>query len=272
MPDGGLIIIGLDAADGFAVVGLDEPGKIAQGVVSQARSDALSPSVTVDVEIVQYEGRNLVLCEVAGLPLPDKPCLYEGVAYLRQFDGDYRMSDVELQMIADRKRHSALDDPGWLAPDAISVTGSSRADFDSDIVASLIENTRRGTYRYRGHSDEAVLYDLGALDAQGQATVAGLYALGSYPQRFAPSWGASAAVQLDGEGACATETCFCRGPVPEMFRDLMDWAARNISADIAYRRNGHAVDVPGLPAVAVREIIANALVHRDLSVLTRGKR
>ncbi|MGV0359546.1 ATP-binding protein [Corynebacterium mastitidis] len=272
MPDGGLIIIGLDAGEGFVPVGLADPGKIAQGVASQARSDALFPHVTVDVQIADFEGSQVVLCEVAGLPLPERPCRYEGVAYLRQFDGDYRMSDVEIRMIEDRQRHSSLGSPGWLAPDAIPVPGSSVEHFDADVVASVVENTRRGTVRYKGRSDEEVLYDLGALDGEGRATVAGLYVLGSFPQRFEPSWGASAAVQLHGEdGVRSRDLFFAEGSVPEMFSDLMDWAARNISDEIAYRRDGHAIDVPGLPAVAVREIIANALVHRDLSENSRGK-
>ena len=60
--------------------------------------------------------------------------------------------------------------------------------------------------------------------------------------------------------------------LPVLLEDAMVWVERNTRTRIAYREDGHAADVPELPLGAVRELIANALVHRSLSPMSHGKR
>lgn len=270
MPDGGVIVVGVEEP-GFVVRGVKEPAEMIQGIGSQARATSLNPPVTTQFDVIEVDGKDLVICEVAGLPLPDRPCLFEGVAYLRQADGDYRMSDVELQMVEDRKRQAALGGAGWLSPDSQSVPGTSLADLDDEIVDTVLTNFRASSRRNRELSDDDLLYNLGILGSSGAITVAGIYVLGKFPQRFVPSWGAVAAVQLEGKGGGRTRDLqHLEGPVPEMFSQLMEWADRNVVKDVVYRADGNAVDVSNLPAAAMRELFANALVHRDLSTLSRG--
>ena len=45
-----------------------------------------------------------------------------------------------------------------------------------------------------------------------------------------------------------------------------------MGSTVTYREDGHAIDVPEIPMLAVRELIANALVHRSLSPTTHGRR
>ncbi len=60
------------------------------------------------------------------------------------------------------------------------------------------------------------------------------------------------------------------GPVPVLLEECMDWCRRNLSLVRAYRTDGHMVERPEIPLAAVRELLANALVHRDLSPNTLG--
>ena len=47
---------------------------------------------------------------------------------------------------------------------------------------------------------------------------------------------------------------------------------RNTRTAVVFDQTGHGTDQPEIPLVAVREFIANALIHRDLSPRTQSKR
>ncbi len=52
----------------------------------------------------------------------------------------------------------------------------------------------------------------------------------------------------------------------------MEWVRRNTRTSMGYDERGHGVDLTELPMRAVREIVANALVHRNLDSITDSKR
>jgi len=62
---GGLIILGLDERQGFAATGVPDAAATRNAVVSTAR-EKLTPPPTLSVEVVPFEGVNLVVAEVAG--------------------------------------------------------------------------------------------------------------------------------------------------------------------------------------------------------------
>lgn len=81
----------------------------------------------------------------------------------------------------------------------------------------------------------------------------------------------TAAVQLPSNtGARNRDLQHFTGPLPALLEDTLDWCARNLAVVRAYRSDGHLAELPELPLSAVRELLANALVHRDLSPDTFG--
>jgi ATP-dependent DNA helicase RecG len=103
-PGGGLIVFGLDEGGGFAAGGVHDPAACKAALASMARQ-ALDPPVMFTAETVDFEGVRLVVAEVHELPSVQKPCYVRnsGKAYLRAHDGDYAMSQVEIQaFIANR--------------------------------------------------------------------------------------------------------------------------------------------------------------------------
>lgn len=265
LPTGGTIIVGLDESRDFDAVGVSDPGAIEASIASQARN-AVSPPVRVTFDHVDIDGARVVVASVSPLPLSARPCTHGGNAYLRQADGDYVMSDPEIQQIL-----SLRDRPRF---DKAAVPGARLAHLDADLTRDYVAAVRASTRRLHAATDEDVLRHKGVLVPEGDGlTLAGLYALGAYPQQFAPSLAITAAVQLDPRtGARTRDLAHLDGPIPALLDEAMAWVARNTRTTIRYDAQGHARDVEEIPAVAVRELVANALVHRDLSPHTQGKR
>jgi ATP-dependent DNA helicase RecG len=98
-------------------------------------------------------------------------------------------------------------------------------------------------------------------------TLAGLLALGIHPQQHLPNLVIQAHVAPgpdDPPGTRAVDPRRFDGPIPRMLADALAWVRRNTGSRVVFGEDGHGRDEPEYPAEAVRELIANALVHRDL--------
>jgi len=265
MPDGGLIVVGLDENHDFEPVGVVDPATIEQGIAAQARS-AVVPPVSVSFETVMCDGVRVVVASVAGLPASARPCRVEGRAYLRHADGDYTMSaQEEQQMLAHRDR------PRY---DAAPVPGTSMDDLDQQLATAFLRNARGSSRRLTDLDDVTVLRRKGVLEGKGtRLTVAGLYALGQYPQQFAPSLAVTAAVVTAPRSPDRLyDLVHLDGPIPDLLDGCVEWIRRNLPSGVRVASDGHNYDHPELPLSALRELVANALVHRDLGPNTQSKR
>ena len=85
--------------------------------------------------------------------------------------------------------------------DGQAVAGSCREDLDEELVSRYIAAVRETTPRLVNENDTDVLYYTGVVaDRAGtELTVAGLYALGEYPQRLLPHLTLTAAVEGRGD-------------------------------------------------------------------------
>lgn len=94
LPGGGTVILGVDERAGFVASGIDDPQALKQGLAAKARS--LVPPVVLDIEDSSVDGTPVVVVGVQECDLSAKPCPTgaRGAAYIRGWDGDYRMSDV----------------------------------------------------------------------------------------------------------------------------------------------------------------------------------
>jgi ATP-dependent DNA helicase RecG len=266
LPGGGFLILGLDEAAGFRPVGLDNPNALKKALGSRAR--ALTPPARLDITDALVEGRQVVITEVAECDIADKPCRVTstGKAYQRSHDGDYELSALEVQgYLAGRRAPRADRQP---------VPGSSAADLDPDLVAawtaSLATRGRAGLRRYLDDQPE-LLRRAGVTTSEGELTLAGLLALGLYPQQYFPRMVIQAAVVTGRAGERARNAQVIDGPIPAMLEATMEWLAANTGTTIQASPGGHLRDVPDYPPLALRELVANALVHRDLSAWAEGQ-
>ncbi|MDR1825238.1 MAG: putative DNA binding domain-containing protein [Bifidobacteriaceae bacterium] len=258
-PGGGVIIFGLDEETGFAATGVYDLAKCQQAVTSLART-ALDPPIQVTTHVEEFEGASLVLVDVPEADKSLKPVRVKriGRGYLRQYDGDYPLSDLEEQAFLTQRGQPRFDHE--------AVTEATLGDLDGAAVAAYLAERRLQSPRLAALPDPELLTRTGVV-ADGVPTLAGLLTFGIYPQQFFPNLGIQASLHQAGTGPAvrALESVYFGGSIPAMLEDATAWVARvagrPIMADAA---SGRVVDRPTYPPVAVRELVANALVHRDL--------
>ncbi len=269
MPEGGTLILGLDESAGFAPNGLTDIAGLEQSVAAQART-SVTPPAQCSFHTFEVDGEPVLLAEVAGLPLDQRPARHGGRAYLRQSDGDYVMSEQEIAQVELLKTQALRP----TQPDRQPVPGSTLDDLDPELLSAYLAAARTTSRRYASATDEQVLRYTQVLTRSGELTLAGMYAMGLSPQSVSPSLSITAAVQLprDSGGSRTQDLVHLSGPIPDLLEDAMAWIVRNTRTTMGYDERGHGVDRTELPMRAIREIVANALVHRNLDAITDSKR
>lgn len=264
-PGGGTILLGVSERDGISVVGVDDVDDLLKRAANQARNGFRTP-IRVDVRAIDLDGKTIGVVNVEGADVNEKPVrwLKDKKAYLRQYDGDYQMSPSEEQMLVLRHHRPNAD--------AQAVPGSSLRDLDPNLVTRYLSSVRETTPRLVNDSDEAVLFFTGVVaDRESEElSVAGLYALGEYPQRLLPHLTLTAAVEGSGDVRAVNRRDFT-GSLPVILDDVLDWVRGNVESRQLVTRDGDGLTDYAVPLLAAREVVANALVHRDLSEASRGK-
>lgn len=259
MPDGGTIIFGLDEARGFAPSLGVPAADIRKKVASWARN-GIYPPVDVRLHDLEVSGSPVVIANVAPLASGLKPARVgpHGPAYSRFDEGDYPLSEAEVQQILARRERPRED----IKP----VLGTSIDDLDAELLHEFLQRVRKSSIRLDSLDDTAVLRARRVIADDGQSlTKAGIYALGFYPQTHFPQLRITAIRQSADPGVRNADRREFDGPIPALLSDAVEWVMRNVRQAVRERADGHLRNESELPALAVRELIANALVHRDLT-------
>lgn len=273
---GGVLLLGLSEDAGFRRVESFNPVAIREAL-ARACADDLEPPLRAPIEIEEFEGGAIVRLDVPELDALAKPSFiktrgsYQG-SFIRGGDGDRRLTQYEVsQLLSNRSQPE---------DDATVIERATIADLDAELVDGLIRRVRRRSPRaFEGQGDNDVLTRLGALAATERGTpptLAGLLCLGSYPQQFFPqlfiSFVSLPGLRMSDELADGTrflDNLTCDGPIPRMVDDAVEAVRRNMRVAAVIQGVGRR-DRYDYPIEAVRELIVNAVMHRDYSPLARG--
>ncbi len=269
LPGGGTIIFGVDESDGFAAVGVYDVVACQSTLAAKARR-ALDPPVTFESWGLRFEGADVLVAAIHEVAAHGKPCrvISSGKAYLRSYDGDYELSQVEEQAFVANRSTPVFDQQ--------PVAGTTTADLRPDLLASYVASCRASSTALAAMADDEILFRTGVTTGpERELTLAGLLALGVYPQQHVPNCVIQAHVAPRSEDPPGTRAADARrfdGPVPLMLDEALRWVQRNTTTRIRFGADGQGRDEPEFPVEAVRELLSNALIHRDLGphALTRA--
>jgi ATP-dependent DNA helicase RecG len=260
-PGGGMIIFGLDEGSGFTAVGVYDPAACKATLATKARQ-ALDPPVTFEAWDLTFEGAPVLVAKIHEQPAHGKPCrvISSGKAYLRSYDGDYELSQVEEQAFVANRSTPVFDQQ--------PVPGTATSDLRPDLLAAYLASCRASSTALAALSDDDVLYRTGVTTGADRAiSLAGLLALGIYPQQHVPNCVIQASVAPRGGDPTGTRAADARrfdGPIPLMLDEALRWVQRNTRTRVRFGIDGQVRDEPEFPIEAVRELLSNALIHRDL--------
>lgn len=272
---GGTILFGLTDKTFRPVKGFD--AQRVHDAVSNAVRAKLVPHPAVELSVEEFEGSRVVRADVEEMPYFDKPCFVGskgayGGSYIRIGEGDHKLSEYEVSQLRDNRVQ-----PGY---DREPVENGNQETLNFQAVESLLEKARARTpSAFAGVDTRIALKRLNVTTEstrRARPTLAGLLALGVYPQEFFPQLNVTFVAvpgtslgEVDAGGVAFTDNQSFNGPIPALITASVDAVRRNSNRAAIITGDGRT-DVYDYPDVAVREAITNALMHRDYSSYARG--
>ncbi|MEV3965460.1 ATP-binding protein [Nocardia sp. NPDC050193] len=274
---GGTVLLGLSERDGFAPAPGFDPVAIREALAT-ACNEHMEPPLRVSIDIEEFEDAYIVRADIPELDPLEKPCFvrtcghYQG-SFIRSGDGDRRLGHYEVtQLMANRSQ------PTY---DREAVAGATRTDLDDELVRTVVARARMRQPRAFGPdlTEDAVLVRLNILtesDGALRPTLGGLLCLGEYPQQFFPQLFVSVVVLPGAEmgdqttdGVRFLDNVTIDGSIPVLLTE---------AAAVLQRNMRQAAVINGLlredryeyPLDVIRELLVNALMHRDYSPEARG--
>jgi ATP-dependent DNA helicase RecG len=267
---GGKIIFGIDEKAGYEICGVYDAADLQKKLMEQSLQ--MEPAIRPLCTSATIDGKTVVSAEIQEVDNFQKPCFYKGAgrlkgSYIRVADGDRLMNEYEVysyeafkQKIQDELRvaqRAELSDVYTTAFDEYLIylkrTKPNLANLDRDKIARL-----------QGFTEN------------NMPTLAGVMLFSDYPQAYFPQL-CITAVAVPGEEMSMTGSVGERfidnkridGTLIQMLNEALIFVRRNMKEKTVIDENtGKRTDITEYPVIAIREIILNAIIHRDYSIHT----
>lgn len=271
--EGGIILFGIDEKAGYTVCGVQNPDILEKKIVEQAKE--MEPVVRPLMSMCTYEGKVVLAAEIAEMDSISKPCYYTGKgkskgSYIRIGDADLPMTEYEIYSY-DAFKYKTEDELRTCRRIDESLIDQIQLDgFIAKAVTAkpnLVNMDRKTLVTLNGFSDK-----------NGVPTVCGIMLFGKYPQYLSPNLDIIAVVCASKEYADESSTGErfivnkrFDGTIPQMLESALAFVQQNMAVSTVIDDSGHRKDILEYPLKAIREIILNALIHRDYSIHTENE-
>ena len=270
--DGGIILFGIDEQSDYEAVGVYDVQDLMKHVAEQCNQ--MHPKVRAVFTSCTIKGRHVVSAEIPAQDTADRPCFYEGKgrykgSYVRVGDSDEPMTEYEIYSYEAFRRKYEEE------------TRVSERAHESDLDQAALEAYQTALKSERPHLarlDESQIWELTSVLRDGSPTVAAIMMFAVYPQAFFPQLSiiatripGTAVGEIGPNGERFIDNARIEGTIPEQLREAVAFVRKNIrTMTVIDSDTGKRSDVPQYPIEAVRELILNALIHRDYSLHTQG--
>lgn len=268
---------------GVLILGLDDPSIGAKPIQEfraenmrdsmESRLEMVEPIPQTRIEIEPFEGNRVLRVEVEELPPELKPCfitergMYKG-SYTRDGEGERKLKHYEIDRLLENRKQPTHDRD--------LVDEASRKDLDADALEALVRYQRETKEKaYRDSTEDEVLSSLGVLakasDGSYRPTLAGLLAAGKDPQRYFErlrltmvEYPTIEGAETNPDGTRFLDNKSFEGPIPEIVSRVLSSLKRQMKRMILVS-DGKQTERYEYPINVMRELVVNALMHRDYS-------
>lgn len=270
--NGGTIIFGVDENDDYNVCGVYDAADLQKKIMEQSLQ--MEPVVRPLCTVAVIDGKTVVSAEIQEMDNFQKPCFYKGAgrlrgSYVRVADGDRLMTEYEVYSYEAFKQdiHDEL-------------RTNSRAEL-TDINTEEYQLYLLELKKNKPHLaklEEKEINRLQGFVVDNKPTVAALMLFSIYPQAYFPQL-CITAVSVPGKEMSATGSIGERfidnkrieGSITQMLNDALIFVRKNMKVKtIINSETGMRNDRTEYPVIAVRELVLNALIHRDYSIHTES--
>lgn len=267
--NGGTIVFGVDEKNGYEITGVYDPQDLQKKVAEQTLQ--MEPVVRPVFTVIDFDGKIIVSAEIPEIETNSKPCFYRPQgrirgSYIRVGESDEPMNEYEVYSYEAYKKK--------IRDELRTAERSSLKDLDEEKLNEYFLYIKKRKENLSKHPKDKIL-SLQGMANDDKPTLAGLLVLGEYPQAFYPQLGITAMV-VDGyelgevgEGSARfIDNKRIEGTIPEMLEEAMSFIRRNTRVSTIINKQGKREDEEEYPLTAIREVVLNALIHRDYSPLT----
>lgn len=267
---GGIILFGIDQGDNCNICGVYDADDLQKKIMEQSLQ--MEPPIRPLCTTALIKDRVVVSAEIQEIDNFQKPCFYKGAgrlkgSYIRVADGDRLMTEYEVYSYEafKKKIHDELRE----------VDRANMEDIFTGAFGSYLINMKAKKPNLSKLSNERIC-ELQGFATNNKPTLAGTVLFSEYPQAYFPQLCVTAVVvpgtQISSIGSVGErfiDNVRIDGTITQILNEALNFVRRNMkNKTIIDAETGKRRDKSEYPVIAIREIILNALIHRDYSIHT----
>ncbi|MCS6845520.1 MAG: putative DNA binding domain-containing protein [Caldilineales bacterium] len=256
---------------GTVVLGLDERGRPAEGLLGEQMEDALRAALVACRPPIRTEWEQIETPwgAAAAIHVPRSSELHaldDGRVLIRSGRENRPLSGDQVRQLATGKSSGDFE--------MEEVPGAELADLDPDIIKDYIARREEKQGRQIKLPQERLLRQIGALSVNGKPTVAGVLLFGYEPQFFLPQSGLTfvrfSGTELRGPGGLPgySRRDEVTGPLAQIIERTWGILMQEMRVE-AVVKGLRREERTEYPTIAVREALINAVCHRDYRLAGR---
>lgn len=272
--NGGIIIFGIDEKHGFKAEGVDDVSNLQKHVTEQCLE--MEPEVRPLFSIATIEEKTICSIEIPEIDSILKPCFYKGKG---KFKGSYiRIGEADLPM--DEYEIYSFDAFKYKTEDELRDKDRIKSkDLNQYLIDGFVSKIVSKKPNLMNQSKDDILKLNGIINNDGNPTLCGMLNFGIFPQLFSPNLDILAVRcatntygEEDKDGIRFIDNKRIDGTIEEMVKQALAFIQNN-SRKSTYVDSKTAMrnDKEEYPIKALREIILNAIIHRDYSIYTENE-
>ena len=270
--DGGIIIFGIDEKHNYERCGVYDLQDIQQKITEQC--DSMYPKVRPLFSYAECDGKYFCSIEIPAIDITERPCYYAGKgrlkgSYIRVGTNDEPMTEYEVYSYeAYRKKYQ---------DDIRPITRATEKSMDLNAVNQYIELVSENKPNL-SKLDKEQISELMSITVNGEYSLTATLLFGLYPQAYFPQLCIIATAlpsddvgEVGDNGERFIDNVRIEGTIKDMLSQALSFVRKNIRKKTIIDPNtAERNDKADYPMTAIREVLLNALVHRDYSIHTEG--